>query len=248
MNTLTTDAPFLTKERAHLACKARRKDRVYEMNPVLRKALARAKPLPAEEQTRLACKAKRKDIDARNTLLSTSLRIIYNEASKKADQMPFMDLYSFGIEFFLTTIIRRFNSRKSASFATWTAYNLDLALTRFIKNNKHVVRHPAHWKGKTKKGDPIAILSADIEDSSERTLLDTMESTDPTPSEIFERKDIVCILDTLDARERNILVKLYGIGGDEPKRFAEIGREIGLTRERVRQIAAGALAKLRKRI
>jgi RNA polymerase primary sigma factor len=37
----------------------------------------------------------------------------------------------------------------------------------------------------------------------------------------------------------------FGLDGDEPHTLEEIGKVFGLTRERVRQIEAGALAKLR---
>lgn len=52
-------------------------------------------------------------------------------------------------------------------------------------------------------------------------------------------------LDCLDKRERTIIEAVFGIGQDE-KTMAEIGREYGLTRERVRQIRNKAIKKLRK--
>jgi RNA polymerase primary sigma factor len=52
-------------------------------------------------------------------------------------------------------------------------------------------------------------------------------------------------LDCLDERERTIIEAVFGIGQDE-KTMAEIGREYGLTRERVRQIRNKAIKKLRK--
>ena len=55
------------------------------------------------------------------------------------------------------------------------------------------------------------------------------------------------LLDQLDDRERNILIYRYGLDGYEgPQRtFKEIGKLIGLTRERVRQLEKQALAKLK---
>src|SRR5438270_12792632 len=52
-------------------------------------------------------------------------------------------------------------------------------------------------------------------------------------------------VDALPERERNILKLRYGMNGDpDPKSLEEIGRTLGLTRERVRQIEAQALERL----
>ena len=58
--------------------------------------------------------------------------------------------------------------------------------------------------------------------------------------------DIVnAVLDTLSDREANILRLRFGIGGKKAMTLEEVGKEYGLTRERIRQIEAKALRKLR---
>jgi RNA polymerase primary sigma factor len=54
------------------------------------------------------------------------------------------------------------------------------------------------------------------------------------------------LLAELSARERRILELRYGLGSQEPRTLQEIGQEVGLTRERVRQIEGEALDKLRE--
>ncbi|HMO63800.1 MAG TPA: RNA polymerase sigma factor RpoD/SigA [Verrucomicrobiota bacterium] len=52
----------------------------------------------------------------------------------------------------------------------------------------------------------------------------------------------------LDAREQNILRQRFGLDGDAGKTLEEIGEQYGVTRERIRQIEAAALRKLRRMI
>jgi len=55
-------------------------------------------------------------------------------------------------------------------------------------------------------------------------------------------------VDTLPEREREVVKLRYGMNGDsDPKSLEEIGRALGITRERVRQIEAQALARLAER-
>ncbi|WP_428389818.1 sigma-70 family RNA polymerase sigma factor [Mucisphaera sp.] len=59
---------------------------------------------------------------------------------------------------------------------------------------------------------------------------------------------IQVLLEAIDDREAKILRLRYGLNGNEPMTLKEIGAEIGLTRERVRQIEIEALRKLQRRL
>jgi RNA polymerase sigma factor (sigma-70 family) len=48
-------------------------------------------------------------------------------------------------------------------------------------------------------------------------------------------------------REKDVIKLRYGLDGNEPRTLEEVGRELEVTRERVRQIESSALTKLRKR-
>jgi RNA polymerase primary sigma factor len=60
-----------------------------------------------------------------------------------------------------------------------------------------------------------------------------------------ERADLVSVLDDLAENERRVLRRRFGLEGNDPETLEAIGRQLGLTRERVRQIEAAALRKLR---
>ncbi|RUO25806.1 RNA polymerase sigma factor RpoS [Aliidiomarina minuta] len=60
------------------------------------------------------------------------------------------------------------------------------------------------------------------------------------------REHILEWLDTLNAKQREVLARRFGLLGYEPSTLEDVGREIGLTRERVRQIQVEALRKLRE--
>jgi RNA polymerase primary sigma factor len=65
----------------------------------------------------------------------------------------------------------------------------------------------------------------------------------------LERRDaILSVLDTLTEREKSILMKRFGFDDGIQKSLEQVGDMMGLTRERVRQLEIGALAKLRNPI
>ena len=52
------------------------------------------------------------------------------------------------------------------------------------------------------------------------------------------------VLDELPERDREVITARYGIGDQEPQTLDEIGRRLGLSRERVRQLERSALERL----
>jgi RNA polymerase primary sigma factor len=54
------------------------------------------------------------------------------------------------------------------------------------------------------------------------------------------------LLDVLDDREHRIIDARFGLNGKKPMTLEEVGREFGVTRERIRQLQNVALDKMRK--
>jgi len=63
---------------------------------------------------------------------------------------------------------------------------------------------------------------------------------------LHNRVSVQGMLGRLDDRERRILVSRYGIGGADELTLERLGRELGITKERVRQIQSQAQEKLRE--
>ena len=63
---------------------------------------------------------------------------------------------------------------------------------------------------------------------------------------ILQARDVKKLLNTLDKREREILIKRFGIDSKEPKTLEQIGNDLGFSKERIRQLENIALQKLRR--
>ena len=59
------------------------------------------------------------------------------------------------------------------------------------------------------------------------------------------KEHLLGVLDTLTPREEKVLRLRYGIDDGKPRTLEEVGKEFNVTRERIRQIEAKALRKLR---
>jgi RNA polymerase sigma factor (sigma-70 family) len=98
----------------------------------------------------------------------------------------------------------------------------------------------------------MASVDAPIGDGDSNDLLlgDTISDDEPAFADDIANRDarvhvVQALLGVLDERERRIVELRYGLDGGGPRDLAEVGKEIGVTRERVRQIEARVLSKLR---
>lgn len=98
---------------------------------------------------------------------------------------------------------------------------------------------------------PVVSLDEPLDDEGEQTIMDRIadqSAADPArPTERTELEQLLGrALAQLPDKERTVLQRRFGFGDDVPETLEEIGRSFGLSRERVRQIEARALQKLRR--
>jgi RNA polymerase primary sigma factor len=71
-----------------------------------------------------------------------------------------------------------------------------------------------------------------------------------TPFESLRDKNLLDemdgLLDVLDNREKKIISQRFGLNGGSPRTLEDVGKGLGVTRERIRQLQNNALAKLRR--
>lgn len=96
----------------------------------------------------------------------------------------------------------------------------------------------------------IASVDTPIGANGEKSLLDTVpDEAAADPAELLQESDlhgsIDSWLDQLSGKQQEVLARRFGLRGYKMSTLEEVGSEIGLTRERVRQIQVEALKRLR---
>lgn len=102
-----------------------------------------------------------------------------------------------------------------------------------------------------KLNEKITSVDTPVAGSSEKQLLDVLADEKELGPEIELqdadiRQHLVVWLEELNPKQREVLARRFGLLGYEPSTLEDVGHEIGLTRERVRQIQVEALRRLRE--
>ena len=97
--------------------------------------------------------------------------------------------------------------------------------------------------------DPVSLETpiGEEEDSHLGDFIEDDNATAPADQAAFLmlKEQLIGVLDTLTPREEKVLRLRYGIDDGHPRTLEEVGKEFNVTRERIRQIEAKALRKLR---
>jgi RNA polymerase primary sigma factor/RNA polymerase sigma factor len=165
----------------------------------------------------------------KNEIVQANLRLVVSIAKRHVHRgQDLFELVSDG-NVSLMRAVDKFDYIRGYKFSTYASWALMKNFARSIpEQRRHVERYQTGWDA----------------------LLDTVgtERTDEVENEQVAvlRGTVHRMLATLDTRERGILQQRYGLDdGGEPQTLEQIGRRFGVSKERVRQLEARALMKLR---
>ncbi len=141
------------------------------------------------------------------------------------------------------------------------------ALNSFLKTNRELTRkldrEPTVEEVAREMGRPLKEVEKLLDLSERATSLDLPVSKNndrsvmemvpddvfPEPDEFLQDKNIISMVDSwlteLDDKQREVIVRRFGLHGFEAATLEQVGNELGVTRERVRQIQMEALRRLR---
>jgi RNA polymerase nonessential primary-like sigma factor len=99
--------------------------------------------------------------------------------------------------------------------------------------------------------DRVTSVDVPVGKENDRPLLEIIpDQMNPEPSSILQNEDVMANLEMwlnqLDDKQHQVVIRRFGLHGYERTTLEEVGRELGVTRERVRQIQMDALRHLRK--
>ena len=210
--------------------------------------LKKYKPISREKERKLLLKAKNGDLDAQNEILTSNLRFVFNIASRyKGQGAAISDLISEG-NLGLVKAIQKFNPERDVKFISYAVWWVRNSMQEFIKKRQVCLNIE-----KDEDTLNIPLTSNKIPDTEdewvERKDAVLSDEEDEAKRELHknQRKIVNELLGILEGREKYIVEQYYGIGCKE-KNLEEIGRELGITKERVRQIKLSCLNKLRSNI
>ena len=170
-------------------------------------------------------------VATKNEIVSANLRLVVSIAKRHVGPTEsFFELVSDG-NISLIRAVEKFDFARGNKFSTYASWAIMKNFARTIPDE-----HRRQDRFRTSHGEMFG-TTEDI-----RTDQYMQESTQLQREAQVER-----ILGRLDDREQQIIIRRFGLSrGQEPRTLKEVGAELGVTKERIRQIEARALHKLRK--
>ena len=220
------EVPLLSREQeAHLF---RQFNFLKYLASQLRNALdaAHAKSSVLDEIERLYDAA----VSIKNRIVRANLRLVVSIAKRHVGQGDnFFELVSDG-NMSLIRAVEKFDYARGNKFSTYATWAIMKNFARTIPDEH-------------KHRDRFRTSNSEVFQSTEEKRSDQYEQES---AQAKREVQIGRILERLDEREQKIIISRFGLDpGHEPLTLKEVGAEMGVTKERVRQIEARALSKLR---
>ncbi len=172
-------------------------------------------------------------VATKNQIVRANLRLVVSIAKRHVGlRENFFELVSDG-NMSLMRAVDKFDYSRGNKFSTYASWAI-------MKNFARTIPDEHRYRDRFRTTLPELFVATE----DERTDQVELESAQTQRQTQVER-----ILSCLDDREQKIIVRRFGLQrGDEPLTLKQVGAELGVTKERVRQIEARALTKLRKAV
>jgi RNA polymerase primary sigma factor/RNA polymerase sigma factor len=170
-------------------------------------------------------------VATKNETIRANLRLVVSIAKRHVGQGEnFFELVSDG-NISLIRAVEKFDFARGNKFSTYSSWAIMKNFARTIPDEH---RHR----------DRFRTSHAEMFAATEDARTDQYEQES---AHLQRRSQIEKILTRLDDREQRIIIDRFGLTrGEEPRTLKQVGSEMGVTKERVRQIEARALSKLRR--
>jgi len=169
-------------------------------------------------------------LSLKNQIIRANLRLVVSIAKKRVGPTNnFFELVSDGNMSLIRAVVK-FDATRGFKFSTYASWAIMKNFTRSIPEEKN--RHDRFVTGHEEMFEIAPDTRSDVYEQ---------ESGHRRSQEIVQG-----MLGRLNDRERHILISRYGIGGADEQTLEQLGRELGVTKERIRQIESRAQEKLRK--
>lgn len=210
------------------------------------------KLLSDKEEAELAQRILNGDEKALNKLMSANLTFVVSLATQYKNRgLDIEDLISEG-NIGMLKAAKKFNPGHGHRFVTFAAPYIREAIEKAIEQQVGLYRVPRNMKDEAleKKRSRALSIDAPVGGSTELSLGRVIPNKDaPDPDQLLQKQNIerelADIVRQLPVREQQVVQYFYGIGV-ETKTMAEIAQNMGLKRERVRQIRDKAVRQLLK--
>ena len=195
------------------------------------------KPLSRKKETILAKKIQDGDEDALNQLVKANLKFVVNIAKLyRKSGVPFSDLISEG-NIGLIKAAKKFDGDRNIKFISyavwWIKNSIQECINNYNQNNNEVNTNFFNFEKQTKEVYEYEMLN--INNEYEENIIN-LQSRNSAIDEL---------LSCLQERERKIIILYFGLFNNKEHTLDEIGNEMSLTNERIRQIKDKSLVKLR---
>jgi len=142
-------------------------------------------------------------------------------------------------------IVERMQKMNRAERLLWTQLGREPTLEEIAEEASLPLQQAREVKAAARASTS---LDQPVGESDDAVFGDFVAGEGPLPEEQVETslrsQALASALEALPERDRHVLVLRYGLDNSEPKTLEEIGRRLGLTRERVRQIELETLRRL----